>query len=113
MWLDHKTRIALIDVLGAVFCLWERREATNDCRVPPLVDSETVQSALVKGISSIDDVSDLVTLARTLAEEADAELHLDRVPTDANPAESRGAVEVDPDSPLAWATKDTKFMDTH
>ena len=107
-------------------CLWERREAIRSSRVLLLVDSEAVQEALVRGISSIDDVSDL----------ADAELYIDRVPTDANPADgaSRGrtndlesscAVWVEPDPPLtllshtkcrkqlmSWATNDSKAKDT-
>ena len=64
----------MIELLGAVLCLWERREAIRSRRVLLMVDSEAVQGALVKGISSIDDVSNLVTLVWTLAQEADAEL---------------------------------------
>ncbi len=69
------------------------------------VDSEPVQGAPVKGYSSREDMCELVGIFWQLALELRVNLYIDRVSTDANPADppSRNRLEVG--RSLGWSDK--------
>ena len=61
-----------------------------------LIDSEAVEGALIKGYSGTEDVCELVGLFWDLAAKLRCLIYIDRVPTDANPADypSRNKMEI-------------------
>jgi hypothetical protein len=52
-----------------------------------LIDSEAVEGSLVKGYSSKDDLCKIISLFWNLAFQLRARIFIDRVSTDANPAD--------------------------
>ena len=106
-WLPRRTQIHMVELFGVVLAITQRREALRGKRVLIMIDSESAEGAMVKGTSSLEDVSDLTALAWFTLQDLDAAAYIARVPTDANPAdapsreryielESRGALWQDP-----------------
>ena len=106
-WLPRRTQIHMMELFGVVLAITQRREALRGKRVLIMIDSESAEGAMVKGTSSLEDVSDLTALAWFTLQDLDAAAYIARFPTDANPAdapsrgryielESRGALWQDP-----------------
>ena len=73
------------------------------------VDSESVQGALVKGYSAREDMCELVSLFWRAALGLRVNLYIDRISTDANPADhpSRNRMEVG--RSLGWVEVAPRF----
>jgi hypothetical protein len=94
-WLPRKTQIALVELLAVVCSLWAFTEELRGSRTVFLVDAEAVEAALVKGYSARSDMCELISVFWAAARHLDVLSYIDRVPTDANPADepSRGNLE--------------------
>lgn len=94
-WHARRTQACMIELFGAVLAIEAMGERIRGMRTLLLVDAEAVESALVKGYSSIEDVGDLVGLFWDLVLHLDLSCYIGRVPSDANPADapSRGQCE--------------------
>lgn len=75
------------------------------------IDSEVVEAALVKGYSSREDLCSLISVFWNLVLELRVRVFIDRVATDANPADwpSRDHLEVG--ESVGWATWKPRWPD--
>ena len=74
------------------------------------IDSEPVQGALAKGYPSREDLCELVGIFWNLALELRINLYIDRVPTDANPADPPSRDNLSIGSNAGWITLDPKLF---
>ena len=74
-----------------------------------LVDSEPVQGALVKGYSARENLCELVSVFWNIALELKVQLYIDRVPTDANPADHPSRDRMQVGARFGWKTVDPIF----
>ena len=94
-WLRRKTQIVPIEMIAPILAIQTFRDHRNK-DVLLLIDSEAVEAALVKGYSSKEDLCELVEIFWELALEYRMNFFIDRVSTDANPADwpSRDLLEI-------------------
>lgn len=81
-WPHRATQIIPIEMMGPILALCTFGDRLIDADVIVLIDSEVVEAALVKGHASKADVCELIS---TL--DLRCRIFIDRVPTDANPAD--------------------------
>ena len=95
-WLRRKTQIVPIEMIAPILAIQTFRDHLRNKDVLLLIDSEAVQAALVKGYSSKEDLCELVEIFWELALEYRINFFIDRVSTDANPADwpSRDLLEI-------------------
>ena len=74
-----------------------------------LIDSEVVEAALVKGYSSKSDVCELISLFWDLALELHCRIFIDRVSTDANPADWPSRNDLKRGQSAGWVTVQVKW----
>eukprot|EP00435_Cladocopium_sp_Y103_P067787 s92_g30.t1 len=86
-WLPRKSQIAMVELFATVVALKTFEAQLSNSWSLLLVDSEPVQGALVKGYSAREDVCELVGVFWKIAFDLKVNLYVDRVPTDANPAD--------------------------
>ena len=103
-WLPRKTQIAMIELVATVVALETFRPMLQNKTLLLFVDAEAVEGALVKGYSAREDLCELVGIFWNLVLELNCLVYVDRVPTDANPADypSRGNLVVG--KQLGWST---------
>ena len=75
------------DVIAAVLALETFKDRLVGADIILLIDSEAVQGALIKGYSSREDLCELISVFWNLALELKARVFIDRISTDANPAD--------------------------
>jgi len=95
-WIPKKSQVAMVELFATVVALRTFREKlAGSCSLLP-VDSEPVQGALAKGYSAREDLCELVGAFWNIALELRVQLYINRVPTDANPADhpSRDRMQV-------------------
>ena len=95
-WLRRKTQIVPIEMIAPILAIQTFRDHLRNKDVLLLIDSEAVEAALVKGYSSKEDLCELVEIFWELALEYRINFFIDRVSTDANPADwpSRDLLEI-------------------
>ena len=95
-WLRRKTQIVPIEMIAPILAIETCRDHLRNKDVLLLIDSEAVEAALVKGYSSKEDLCELVEIFWELALEYRINFFIDRVSTDANPADwpSRDLLEI-------------------
>ena len=86
-WLRRKTQIVPIEMIAPILAIETFRDHLRNKDVLLLIDSEAVEAALVKGYSSKEDLCELVEIFWELALEYRINFFIDRVSTDANPAD--------------------------
>ena len=103
-WIPRKTQIVMVELVAAVLVLTNFANQLRCKHVLLLIDSEAVEGALIKGYSGTEDVCELVGLFWDLAAKLRCLIYIDRVPTDANPADypSRNKMEIG--QRLGWKT---------
>jgi hypothetical protein len=91
-WIPRKTQIVLIETLAAVTALTTFADLLRGRLLILMVDSEAAEGALVKGYSGRADLCRLTGVFWAAAHLLETAIYIDRVPTDANPADgpSRG-----------------------
>ena len=108
-WIPRKSQIAMVELFATVVALKTFKRRISDSWSLLLVDSEPVQGALVKGYSSREDLCELVGIFWNLALELRINLYIDRVPTDANPADPPSRDNLSIGSKAGWITLDPIF----
>ena len=103
-WMPRKTQIVMVELLAPILALWTMREYVRGKHVLLLVDSEPVEAALIKGYSSRADMCELVGVFWQLALQLKCSVYIDRVPTDANPADHPSRDRMEIGERLGWKT---------
>ena len=86
-WLARTTQIIPIEMIAPILSLATFRDRLVNADVILLIDSEAVEAALIKGYSSKSDVCELISVFWELALELRCRIFIDRISTDANPAD--------------------------
>ena len=91
-WIPRKTQIVPVEMVAPILALETFKDRLVGTDVIVLIDSEAVEAALIKGYSSKEDLCDLISVFWDLVFEVRARVFIDRIATDANPADwpSRG-----------------------
>ena len=108
-WIPRKSQIAMVELFATVVALKTFEAQLEGSWSLLLVDSEPVQGALVKGYSAREDVCELVGVFWKLALDLKVNLYVDRVPTDANPADPPSRDQMCIGESLGWKTIDPVF----
>ena len=95
-WLQRTTQIVPVEMIATVLALETFAERVRGADVILLIDSEAVEGSLVKGYSSRDDLCRIISLFWELAFQLRVRIFIDRVSTDANPAD--------------WPSRDKLFL---
>ena len=86
-WLARATQIMPIEMLAPVVALVTFADRLVEADLILLIDSESVEAALVKGYSSREDMCEIITLFWEIALGLRVRVFIDRISTDANPAD--------------------------
>ena len=108
-WLPRKSQISMVEMFATVVALETFRDQITDASVLLFVDSESVQGALVKGYSAREGLCELVGSFWKLALDVKVNLFIDRISTDANPADPPSRDRLDVGVKLGWRTVEGKF----
>ena len=108
-WIPRKSQIAMVELFATVVALTTFAKQLCGSWSFLMGDSEPVQGALVKGYSSREDLCELVSVFWKLALDCRVNLYVDRVPTDANPADHPSRNRMDVGRSLGWTTVDPIF----
>ena len=107
-WLPRKSQIAMIEMFAVVVALETFQDLITDSWIPSwillFVDSEPVQGALVKGYSAKEDMCELTSVFWKLALAIRVQSYIDRVSTDANPADPPSRNKTKVGTCLGWTT---------
>ena len=101
-WLDRKTQIVPVEMLAPIIALSTFESRLVGCDVLLFVDSEAVEAALVKGYSSKSDLCDLIKIFWDLVFKLRIRVFIDRVATDANPADWPSRNDLETGSKAGW-----------
>ena len=112
-WLQRKTQIVPVEMVAPIVALQTFKARLRNCDLILLIDSaEAVEGALIKGYSSREDLCELVSVFWDLVFELRIRVFIDRIATDANPAdwpsrddletgEKAGWISINPEWPAA------------
>ena len=101
-WLDRKTQIVPVEMLGPIVAISTFTDRLFFCDVLLFVDSEAVEAALVKGYSGKSDLCDLIKIFWDLVFKLRMRIFIDRVATDANPADWPSRNDLETGSAAGW-----------
>ncbi len=110
-WLPRENQIALIELFGACLAIAHFGPEPAGKRVTMLIDSQCALDALIKGQSKFKDVIKILRVFWDLVAEYHIELYLDRVSSDANPADGMsrdGRAEAEA---MGWRIEHARFPD--
>ena len=110
-WLPRASQICMIELVAVIVAIETFRHYLAGKHVLIFVDSEAVEGALVKGYTARPDICELVGVFWQLALQLKCSVYIDRVPTDANPADhpSRNRMEIG--EKLGWKTVEFELPD--
>ena len=108
-WLPRKSQIAMVEMFAVIVALVTFGPLIKNSWILMFVDSEPVQGALVKGYSAKEDMCELTGVFWKLALELKVNTYIDRVSTDANPADPPSRDQMNVGSRLGWKTVSAKF----
>ena len=100
-WIPRKTQIVPIEMLAPILAIETFRGHLRNKDVLLFIDSEAVEAALVKGYSSKEDLCELVEIFWELALKYKINFFIDRVSTDANPADWPSRHQLSRDRPVS------------
>jgi len=104
-WMPRKTQIAQVELLAIVAAIETFGAELAHKRVVVLVDSESALGAAIKGYSTKQDISDLVTrLWETIARHRMI-VYFDRISTDANISDGPSRNDWEVAKTATWATQ--------
>ena len=103
-WIERKTQIVPVEMLGPIIAISTFADRLFGCDVLLFVDSEAVEAALVKGYSSKSDLCDLIKVFWDLVFKLRIRVFIDRVATDANPADWPSRNDLATGSAAGWKT---------
>ena len=105
-WLERTTQIMPIEMIAPVVALSSFSDRVVGADIILLIDSEAVEAALVKGYSSREDMCHIISVFWDLALELRCRIFIDRVSTDANPADWPSRSRLDIGERAGWSTID-------
>ena len=108
-WLPRKSQIAMVEMFAVVVALETFKEQLRGAWSLLFVDSEPVLGALVKGYSAREDMCELTGFFWKQALNLMCYLYLDRISTDANPADPPSRDKMSVGEKLGWQTIAASF----
>ena len=105
-WIPRATQIIPIEMLAPILALSTFADRVESADVILLIDSEVVEAALIKGYSRKADVCSLVSLFWELALKLKVRIFIDRVSTDANPADWPSRDQLWKGEAVGWVTRE-------
>ena len=103
-WLQRTTQIVPVEMMAAVLALETFADQIRGADVILLIDSEAVEGALVKGYSSREDLCQVISIFWDLAFQLRVRVFIDRVSTDANPADMPSRNRLHVGEAVGWRT---------
>ena len=103
-WLVRKTQIVPVEMIAPILALQTFRDRAIGADVIILIDSEAVEASLIKGYSSKEDLRSLISVFWDTVFELRARVFLDRVATDANPADWPSRADLASGEAAGWRT---------
>ena len=101
-WIPRKSQIAMVELFATLVALETFRPELEGSSSLLFVDSESVQGALVKGYSAREDMCELVSVFWRCALDLKVNLYIDRISTDANPADHPSRDRMEVGNALGW-----------
>ena len=86
-WIPRKTQIVPVEMVAPLIALETFKDRLFGADIILWIDSEAVEAALVKGYSSKEDLCELISIFWNQVFDLQARVFIDRVATDANPAD--------------------------
>ena len=108
-WIPRKSQIAMVELFATIVALETFKQELKGSSALLFVDSEPVQGALVKGYSAREDMCELVSVFWRCALALRANFYIDRISTDANPADHPSRDRMDVGRKLGWIEVEPKF----
>ena len=103
-WLSRKTQIVPVEMIAPILSLKTFSDRLQNVDVILLIDSEAVEASLIKGYSSKEDLCKLISLFWDLIFDLRARVFIDRIATDANPADWPSRDDLITGEKAGWAT---------
>ena len=103
-WLARRTQIIPVEMLAPILALETFSDRLFRADLLLFIDSEVVESALVKGYSSREDLCLLVSVFWDLVLQLQCKVFIDRVATDANPADHPSRDNLETGARAGWST---------
>ena len=103
-WLQRATQIVPVEMIATILALETFSERVRGADIILLIDSEAVEGSLVKGYSSKDDLCRIISLFWNLAFQLRARIFIDRVSTDAKPADWPSRDKLQVGEAVGWRT---------
>lgn len=103
-WLHRSTQIVPIEMIAPILALATFADRLVQTDLILLIDSEAVEAALVKGYSSREDLCELISIFWDLVVQLRVRVFIDRVSTDANPADWPSRGDLDRGARAGWKT---------
>ena len=106
-WLVRKTQIVPVEMIATILALTTFSDRLRNTDLVMLIDSEAVEAALVKGYSSKEDLCLLISTFWDSVFHLKTRVFIDRVSTDANPADWPSRNDLATGSKAGWVTVET------
>ena len=103
-WLVRRTQIIPVEMLAPIVALETFSDRFLGADLLLFIDSEVVESALVKGYSSCEDLCLFVSVFWDLVLQLRCRVFIDRVATDANPADHPSRDNLETGARAGWST---------
>ncbi len=103
-WLVRKTQIVPVEMIAPILALQTFKERLFGVDLILLIDSEAVEAALIKGYSSKEDLCKLISVFWDLVFELRIRVFIDRIATDANPADWPSRDDLKTGEAAGWIT---------
>ncbi len=104
LWLTRKTQIVPIEMLAPIVALSTFADRFLNCDALFFIDSEAVEGSLTKGYSSKEDLCSLVSVFWERILDLNCKVFIDRVATDANPADWPSRNDLSRGEAAGWVT---------
>ena len=111
-WLQRKTQIVPVEMVAPIVALVTFADRLRGKDLLLFIDSEAVEGALVKGYSSKEDLCLLVSVFWDLVFELQITVFIDRVATDANPADWPSRGDLKTGRSAGWLTVEPRWPDS-
>ena len=103
-WLERKTQIVPVEMVAPIVALATFADRMHGIDLLLFIDSEAVEGSLIKGYSSKEDLCKLISVFWDLVFEFQINVFIDRVATDANPADWPSRGDLKTGSSAGWLT---------
>ena len=105
-WLQRKTQIVPVEMVAPIVAVQTFNVRLRNCDLILLIDSEAVEGSLIKGYSSREDLCSLVSVFWDLIFQFQIRVFIDRIATDANPADWPSRNDLKTGESAGWASVD-------